>query len=318
MHPIPATDVYFTVDGQGAVTAIKINEGEIIQRRVFSESRLPPAWVNTLHEMIASMDTNPIESRSISFLQQHGSHTLGFDQTCFAPSDMGHRPSGAYMDQLLGAYPDPTLPLEAEARIAESGVVFPFDIPGLSDLWDLPDGFDLSCVPALPENSPIDQVPGGSNTQEPGAGIGSESRPMGLKRAQKLHRMLGALENHRVASKEDHNRQIEALYNGSQLFPCSQDVSMVQFAAILGKHSSVSSAVGTIYGLLSWNIFGMEEDRLVKKDRLSPYIAAKQVRSIATLVTPSIELADPQYCHTDESKDDKCAPPSWEVERLGE
>jgi hypothetical protein len=278
MQPIPATDVYFTVDGQGAVTAIKINDGEIIQRKVFSQSQLPPAWVNALHEMIASMDANPIEPRSISFLQQHSSHTLAFDQTCFAPSDMGHGPSGPYIDQFLDAHPYPTLPLEAEARTAESGVVFPFDIPVLSDSWDLPDPFDMSCVPALPENSPIGQVPGESNTQSPGASVGSESRPMGLKRAQKLHRMLGALENHEVASKEDHNRQIEGLYHGPQLFSCSQDMSMVQFAAVLGKHSSVSSAVGTIYGLLSWNIFGLEEDRLVKNDKLSPYIAAKQVR----------------------------------------
>lgn len=312
-----ATDVYFALDSQGAVIVIKLNEGEIIERTVFPESHLSPSWINALHEMRASMETNAIEPCGISFLQQHGSRALGFDRTRFAASDREHEPAVPYMQGLLQPRLDSPIPLEGGVRTADSGVEFLFDIPGLSDTWDDVDPFNSSCVPALLENAPIVHVSGESNMRDPRTDGGCESRPMGLKRAHKLHRMLHALENHPVISREDHNRQVEGLYNGPQLLTCSQDVSMVQFAAVLGRHSSVSAAVGTIYGLLSWNLFGLEEDRLVKEDRLSPYIAAKQVRYIPILVIPSIELADPHPCHPDESENDKCTTPSGEIEGLG-
>ncbi|GIK05376.1 hypothetical protein Aspvir_009485 [Aspergillus viridinutans] len=282
MQPTTATDVYFALDGQGAVTAIKINEGEIIERKVLSETQLSPSWVNALHEMRASMETNPIEPCGISFPQQHGSRALRLDRTRFAASDREHEPVAPYMQGLLQPCLDSTLPLEAGVRTANSGVESPFDIPGLSDTWDDVDLFNLSCVPVLVENAPIDHVSRDSNIRDPRTDGGCESRPMGLKRAQKLHRMLHALENLPIVSREDHNRLIEALYNGPQLLTCSQDVSMVQFAAVLGRHSSVSAAVGTIYGLLSWKIFGLEEDRLIKEERMSPYIASKQMNQKMT------------------------------------
>ncbi|OJJ85725.1 uncharacterized protein ASPGLDRAFT_45739 [Aspergillus glaucus CBS 516.65] len=99
---------------------------------------------------------------------------------------------------------------------------------------------------------------------------------LGLKRMKKLQDLLAALFNHPISSVEDHNQQVEGLYSGSRITTCP-NVSIMQFAEVLGRLGNVSNTVGNVYGLLSWQIFKMEEDRLVHDEGLSPNFAAKQM-----------------------------------------
>lgn len=97
-----------------------------------------------------------------------------------------------------------------------------------------------------------------------------------LKRMKKLQDLLAALFNHPISSVEDHNQQVEKLYSGPQI-PACLNVPIMQFAEVLRRLGNVSNSVGNIYGLLGWQIFKMEEDRLVHDKGLSPNFAAKQV-----------------------------------------
>ncbi|BCR85516.1 uncharacterized protein ACHE_20974S [Aspergillus chevalieri] len=106
---------------------------------------------------------------------------------------------------------------------------------------------------------------------------------LGLKRMKKLQDLLAMLFNHPISSVEDHNQQVEGLYSGPRI-PACPDVSIMQFAEVLGRLGNVSSTVGNVYGLLSWQIFKMEEDRLVHDEGLSPNFAAKQVTIVSSIL----------------------------------
>jgi hypothetical protein len=51
----------------------------------------------------------------------------------------------------------------------------------------------------------------------------------------------------------------------------------MQFAGVLSRLGAFSDMVGNIYGLLSWQIFKTEEDRLVNEEGMSPNFAARQL-----------------------------------------
>ncbi|RDW78940.1 uncharacterized protein DSM5745_05792 [Aspergillus mulundensis] len=284
MESTAAPDVYFTLDGRGAVTAITINDREVIERKVLLDSELLPSWVIALHEMRASIVPNAMESCDVS-PPPPGDHPSGFDGVCSTSADVERAANALDVQGLLQPHLESSASLGAEARTVDSGVDFPFDIlPDSSETWDDLALFNLPAVPTSVPEVPDTSIPGASEPQNSHTDPSRNTQAMagGLKRAQKLHRMLQALENHAVLGRDDHNREVESLYNGPQLPACESDGTMVHFASVLGSHSSISAAVGTIYGLLSWNIYGLEEDRLIREEGLSPYIAAKQMNQKMT------------------------------------
>ncbi|KAF3406887.1 hypothetical protein DPV78_000457 [Talaromyces pinophilus] len=58
----------------------------------------------------------------------------------------------------------------------------------------------------------------------------------------------------------------------------------VPFAGVLSRLGAFSDTIGNIYGLLSWQIFKTEEDRLVNEEGMSPNFAAKQMNQKMTEV----------------------------------
>lgn len=113
----------------------------------------------------------------------------------------------------------------------------------------------------------------GTDTEQPTTTMSVLS----AKRMKKLDSMFTGLRSVPVSALEYHNQQVDGLYNGSKFTSCPNS-SIMQFAGVLSRLGAFSDTIGNIYGLLSWQIFKMEEDRLVNEEGMSPNFAAKQVR----------------------------------------
>lgn len=110
-----------------------------------------------------------------------------------------------------------------------------------------------------------------------------------IRRTQKLEAQLEAIKDGFIPDKDEFNDTVRRLYQHSStsLQPLT---SMEQFGHILGRLGNISSTVGIIYSLLSWEIFRWEEDRLVRDERRPLLVAAKQVRSRITSICQSLTL----------------------------
>lgn len=98
-----------------------------------------------------------------------------------------------------------------------------------------------------------------------------------VKRTQKLEAQLEAIRDSDIPDRDEFNDTVRRLYRHSSA--SSQPVnSMEQLGLLLGRLGNISSAVGIIYSLLSWEIFRWEEDRLVRDEGRALLVAAKQVR----------------------------------------
>ena len=98
-----------------------------------------------------------------------------------------------------------------------------------------------------------------------------------IKHTQKLKAKLKAIKDDIIPDRDEFNDTVRRLYQHSSA--SSQAVtSMEQFGYLLGRLGSVSSAVGMIYSLLSWEIFRWEEERLVRGEGRARLVAAKEVR----------------------------------------
>ena len=101
------------------------------------------------------------------------------------------------------------------------------------------------------------------------------------KRMTKLQLLLACLRDHVVPAQQDHNDKVDKLYNNCVCSPGPVPTSMEQFGQVLGRLGNLSSTLGVVYGLLGWEIFRREEERLVREERQSSNIAAKRVSESA-------------------------------------
>ena len=133
--------------------------------------------------------------------------------------------------------------------------------------------------------APIAQSPVSSNIAgDPGVNLslnqGAPTVPSPcstIRRTQKLGALLEAIKDGGIPDKIELNDTVRRLHQNSSAMPQSA-TSMEQFGHILGRLGNISSAVGIIYSLLSWEVFRWEEERLVKDEGRALLAAAKQVR----------------------------------------
>ena len=100
-------------------------------------------------------------------------------------------------------------------------------------------------------------------------------------RMKKLQSLLDCLRDHVVPAQQDHNDKVDKLYSNYVCSPGTVPTSMEQFGQVLGRLGNLSNTLGVVYGLLSWEIFRREEERLVREERQSPNMAAKRVSESA-------------------------------------
>lgn len=98
------------------------------------------------------------------------------------------------------------------------------------------------------------------------------------KRMKKLATMLESMQAAPMPSLKEHNDTIRELMNQKDLqLEHLKNMSCPQFAGILEKHCDASTAAGFIFGLLSWEVFRKEEERLALEENPSPITASKAV-----------------------------------------
>jgi hypothetical protein len=98
-----------------------------------------------------------------------------------------------------------------------------------------------------------------------------------VKRMEKTEARLEAINNGYLPSKDDHNHTVRRLYNEPSSASPQPVTSMEHFGRILGQLGNVSSVLGIIYSLLSWEIFRWEEERLIHNEGQALIMAAKRV-----------------------------------------
>ena len=98
------------------------------------------------------------------------------------------------------------------------------------------------------------------------------------KRMKKLEAILTSLRVSPTPTLTEHNETVEKLYKRDGLDPSHlQQLSLPRFAAVLENICDLSSKLGFVYGLLSWEIFRQEEERLSRVEGLSSITASKTV-----------------------------------------
>lgn len=105
----------------------------------------------------------------------------------------------------------------------------------------------------------------------------TNSSPISMKRMQKLEAQLETIRDSSIPEKDEFNHTVSRLYQHSDA-STSPINSMEQLGHILGRLGNISSVVGIVYSLLSWEIFRWEEDRLIRDEGRPALAAAKQVR----------------------------------------
>lgn len=122
------------------------------------------------------------------------------------------------------------------------------------------------------------------------------------KRANKLKECLKAIEQEYPPDKDGINDTVRQLYNEeSAATPTSQVVTSIeQVGSILGQLGNISSKVGIVYNLLSWEVFRWEEQRLVLVEGQSSIVAAKRVsHKVPELVSlVNRPVAEESFIHT--------------------
>ncbi|OCL13961.1 hypothetical protein AOQ84DRAFT_359334 [Glonium stellatum] len=96
------------------------------------------------------------------------------------------------------------------------------------------------------------------------------------KRMKKLVTLLETIRTSPIINTQEHNEKVERLYNRRNLNPYyGHTMSLTCFAAVLEKFCDSSSTISFVYGLLSWEIFRQEEERLAREENLSAIAASK-------------------------------------------
>ena len=101
------------------------------------------------------------------------------------------------------------------------------------------------------------------------------------KRSNKLHRLLDTLWNSTPPPLREHNELVSRIYDTIRAGPPEwQDLPLIQFAAVLGRICNMTTNVGFVYGLLSWEVFRRDEERLLQTEKLSSIAASRAINQL--------------------------------------
>ena len=107
----------------------------------------------------------------------------------------------------------------------------------------------------------------------------SKHQSPATKRMNKLETLLSTLRRSRIPNMAEHNRTVVESYSRVNAYSSirRRKLPLMRFAAVLDKLCDMSSTSGFLYGLLSWEIFHREEERLCGEEGLSAIAASKAV-----------------------------------------
>ena len=267
-------NVYFALEDQRFIKSVFIENGVVISEEPFARHALPLKWVEALQEIEEYFKTDrvppnhhlPAAASSLSTPLSHGSEE--FDQIFLslfpemhplpAATNVSSPHNPLISEDMLAIQCDPSstaLPSTVDAGYCDSAV--------------------FSATSQTTPFTPYGYLPEPSQNQTT---LSTSRRSAGEKRADKLKGLMNALKTSNAPSRDMHNKQVDDLWNGTKLSIPLERLSSLGFAAVLGRLSNMANSAATIYGLLSWRVFGLEESWLVDIRKVAPNMAAKQVR----------------------------------------
>ncbi|KAB8237114.1 uncharacterized protein BDW43DRAFT_307398 [Aspergillus alliaceus] len=270
--------VYFTLQPTGTILSATFENGKIASQETFPDGRYPQNWVDTLREMEATLGcTKDLDLQCDIFGNQSS-----IQESTDCPSGLlSPSATSALTESYIGnlevpspqAWPQPCLQMQEQDNMHWSSTMRASPMPGAystvcpctaTHTHELPGELEYNCSHA----PSVQKRPNWSS-----------------KRMTKLQNLLSAIRNHSVPTMEEHNGQVDGLYNGSYIPVSLPGMPIMQFAGVLSRLGSVSNTLGFVYGMLSWEIFMREEERLIREEHISVVLAAKQVnRKMAELL----------------------------------
>jgi hypothetical protein len=263
--------VYFTLQHTGTILSATFEDGKIVSQNTFSVGVYPQQWADTLLAMEATLDcSKDVDFEFDMFSNESPDLTTASTTPCFVTPDPVATPVDDYFsaleEPLYSKLPHPSMHMhQGNAQWLSTMKSSPMTMRTPS----------LAMYPSGTINT--HRVHAGKEHCCSHAPIAQQTPDWSSKRMTKLQSLLTAICNHPVPTMLEHNDQVEGLYNGSYLPSNLHGMSSVQFAGALSRLGNVSNTLGFIYGMLSWEIFKREEERVIREESLSSVLAAKKV-----------------------------------------
>ncbi|KAJ5198562.1 uncharacterized protein N7498_007679 [Penicillium cinerascens] len=263
--------VYFTLQHTGTILSATFENGKIVSQDTLSVGIYPQNWVDALLEMEVTLGcSKDVDFEFNMFNNQSPDLTTASTTPCFVTPDRAATPVDDYFsaleEPLYSKWIHPNMQMhQGNTQWLSTKKSSPMPMPTPSSV----------ICPSGTINS--HQIPGEKEHCCSHAPIAQKAPDWSSKRMTKLQNLLTAICNHPVPTISEHNGQVEGLYNGSCLPSTLHGMSSVQFAGALSRLGNVSNTLGFIYGMLSWEIFKREEERVIREENLSPVLAAKKV-----------------------------------------
>ncbi|KAK5166025.1 uncharacterized protein LTR77_008286 [Saxophila tyrrhenica] len=290
-------DAYFTLDSQRSVTSIVVNDGSVISQERFPSRLTPQKWIEALREMdeCVQQEKRKLQASCNQELQDMLGHTEDFaventsnNALCI---DVGNQYSAAVQCFDQSQAPIAMTPSFGQGMqdmqdtrglfglddgLALGGQASPSPCLGnISGINFVADGVTLDVQPTSPISSLFPSEAGRAQRTDHAPAI-VENGLAKEKRAQKLKKTLEKLQGFTTLNKAIHNQRVDGIHDGPQMPLGCRELTLVRLAVALGRLSDVSVASGVVLGLLSWRLFGIEEERMVDEG-MARNVAAKQM-----------------------------------------
>lgn len=255
--------------------------GKIVSQNTFTVGIYPQKWIDSLLEMEATLGcSKDVDFEFDMFSNQSPGLTNANTTSCFVTPDPASTPIDDYFntveEPLHSKWPHPNMQMHQG------------NTQWLSTIKPSPLGFPTPKSAICPSGTINSlQISGQKEHCCSHASMAQKPPDWSSKRLTKLQNLLTSICNYPVPTLSEHNGQVEGLYNGSCLPLSLHGMSSVQFAGALSRLGNVSNTLGFIYGMLSWEIFKREEERVIREENLSPVLAAKKVRTGLSFLTGS-------------------------------
>lgn len=277
MDRLRRQDVYFTLHATGSILSAKIQDGVVIDETILPRARCPHNWVGALHEMaITDLLCPPsppgkdlIAGRPLGLLHKcHEDISIPPSTNISASTEIvtNTRPDGHWFPSGAQSWRDNP----SRERSQSSSTFAELLSTGTRTLRS-------PSISTIPPSTAEEVFTFQHSTSSEKGQEEERSAKWSSLRMTKLRRLLDTLRNMPKPAIEEHNSQVYKLANGPNTRHQLPNMPILEFAGVLSDLSNMANTIGFIYGMLSWEIFKREEDRLISEEKISMVLAAKQV-----------------------------------------
>jgi hypothetical protein len=291
MERLRSQNVYFTLHATGSILSATIQDGIITHENILSRTSCPRNWLDALHEMSITEVPPTTGGDHGGTRDPANSHACQGEEHISHPGKIKCPADYAMNPHREKSLLSPPCSQSCQQEHGRKRSPSRFNSPSGTRTVNTPitntESYAVPTRPSIPQSTsskrPKTTRPN-SSSQYP---LLTETRQEEERTAKwsslrmtKLLRLLDTLRNRPIPTVEEHNDlydQLCRLYNGAQAPYTSSPVSILQCAGNCMDLGKLSNTSGFVYGMLTWEIFRREEDRLIFEEKVSMVLAAKQV-----------------------------------------